>query len=227
MMGRTGRSLAHMPRFSMITEADARVLPEGSSVELLPRGHITPLAADTLRDRRVTVIRLDGLVERAEADFAPVAVVARVIVGADHTGVVLRDHLVGFLRRTGRQVTAVGPTGAHPPSADYPDIAEQVAGAVARREADAGIVIDGAGLGSAMAANKVRGVRAALCLNTTLARYARQHNGAHVLALGATLVSLGDAEAIVTTFLDTPMTEARYMRRLAKLDQLERRQNCL
>ncbi len=210
----------------MITEADARVLPEGSSVELLPRGHITPLAADTLRDRRITVVRLDGLVDRADAEFAPVTVVARVTVGADHTGVVLRDHLVACLRRTGRQVTAVGPTGPNPPSTDYPDIAEQVAGAVARREADAGIVIDGAGLGSTMAANKVRGVRAALCLNTTLARYARQHNGAHVLALGATLVSLAEAEAIVTTFLETPMTEARYMRRLAKMDKLERRQSC-
>lgn len=211
----------------MITEADARVLPEGSSVELLPRGHITPLAADTLRDRRVTVVRLDGVVDQAESDLAPVADVARVTIGADHTGVVLRDHLVSFLRRTGRQVTAVGPSGPNPPSVDYPDIAEQVALAVARGEADAGIVIDGAGLGSTMAANKVRGVRAALCLNPTLARYARQHNGAHVLALGATLVSLTDAEAIVTTFLDTPMTEARYMRRLAKLDQIERRQSCL
>jgi ribose 5-phosphate isomerase B len=213
-----------MPRFSMITESDARMLPEGSTVELLPRGHITPLAADTLRDRRIAVIRLDGVIEPSESALVPVAEVQRIAVGADHTGVVLRDHLVVRLRQRGLQVTVVGPVGSPPSSADYPDTAEQVADAVARREVDAGIVIDGAGLGSTMAANKVRGVRAALCLNPTLARYARQHNGAHVLALGATLVSPSDAEAIVYAFLDTPMTEARYIRRLAKLAQIERRQ---
>lgn len=207
----------------MITEADARVLPEGSSVELLPRGHITPLAADTLRDRKITVVRLDGVADPADMALAPVADVRSVIIGADHTGVALREHLVTFLRRTGRRVDQAGPSGASPTPVDYPDIAEQVALAVARREVDAGIVIDGAGLGSTMAANKVRGVRAALCLNPTLARYARQHNGAHVLALGATLVSHADAEAIVTAFLETPMTEPRYLRRLVKLAQLEGR----
>ncbi len=210
----------------MITEADARVLPEGSHVELLPRGHITPLAADTLRDRRITVVRLDGLADPDDLALAPVADVRAVMVGADHTGVALRDHLVSFLRRTGRRADQVGPSAPTPAPADYPDIAEQVAMAVARGQADAGIVIDGAGLGSAMAANKVRGIRAALCLTPTLARYARQHNGAHVLSLGASLLSAPDAEAIVVAFLDTPMTEPRYLRRLVKLDQLERRQAC-
>ena len=89
-------------------------------------------------------------------------------------------------------------------------------------EADAAIVIDGAGLGSTIAANKVPGARAAMCLNETLARYARQHNGANVLALGATLVNKDEAIAIVDTFLDTPMREARYIRRLAKIRDLER-----
>lgn len=209
----------------MITECDARMLPEGSTVELLPRGQITPLAADTLRDRRIVVVRLDGGVEPSTSDLVPVADVQRVVVGCDHTGVALRDHLVSRLRQRGLHVTPIGPTGSPPPPIDYPDTAEEVAEAVARREADAGIVIDGAGLGSTMAANKVRGIRAALCLNPTLARYARQHNGAHVLALGATLVSHADAEAIVYAFLETPMTEARYIRRLAKLVQIERRQS--
>jgi ribose 5-phosphate isomerase B len=106
---------------------------------------------------------------------------------------------------------------------DYPDTAASAALAVARGEADAAIVIDGAGLGSTIAANKVPGARAAMCLNETLARYARQHNGANVLALGATLVSKDEAIAIVNTFLDTPMREARYIRRLAKIRDLERR----
>ena len=85
-----------------------------------------------------------------------------------------------------------------------------------------GRLIDGAGLGSTMAANKVAGVRAALCLNETLARYAREHNGANVIALGASLVSTTDALAIVTTFLGTPMTEPRYIRRLLKLQRLDK-----
>ena len=104
---------------------------------------------------------------------------------------------------------------------DYPDIAGQVARLVARREADAGIVIDGAGLGSAIAANKVDGVRAAMCTDRTLARYSREHNGANVLALGASLLTIDDAKAIVETWLATPMREARYIRRLAKIRQLE------
>ena len=106
---------------------------------------------------------------------------------------------------------------------DYPDTAAAVARQVARGEADAGIAIDGAGLGSTIAANKVAGVRAAMCLNSMLARYARQHNGANVLALGATLVSKDEALAIVDTFLGTPMREARYIRRLAKIKALEQR----
>jgi ribose 5-phosphate isomerase B len=211
-----------MARFAMITEADARMLPEGSTVELLPKGHITPLAADTLRDRRITVIGADQAVAGDGTDLVPAADVRRVVVGSDHTGVALKVFLVAALRARGLAVASIGPEGAAPAAVDYPDIAEQVGLTVVRREAEAGIVIDGAGLGSTMAANKVAGVRAALCLNETLARYAREHNGANVIALGATLVSHGDALAIVETFLKTPMTEPRYIRRLAKLQRLDR-----
>ena len=211
-----------MARFAMITEADARMLPEGSTVELLPKGHITPLAADTLRDRRITVVRADQIVEGDGAALVPVAEVRRILIGSDHTGVALRMHLLQALRGRGFSVDATGPEGTPPPTVDYPDVAEQVGLAVVRREADIGIVIDGAGIGSTMAANKVAGIRAALCLNQTLAVYARQHNGANVLALGATLVSPGDALAIVLTFIATPMTEPRYIRRLLKLQRLDR-----
>jgi ribose 5-phosphate isomerase B len=106
---------------------------------------------------------------------------------------------------------------------DYPDTAAAVAVQVARGEADAGIVIDGAGLGSAIAANKVKGVRAAMCTDRTLARYAREHNGANVLSLGATLLGIEAAIEIVDVFLGTAMREPRYIRRLAKLKELERR----
>jgi ribose 5-phosphate isomerase B len=108
-----------------------------------------------------------------------------------------------------------------PDSVDYPDIAGAVARAVARGEADAGIVIDGAGLGSAIAANKVRGIRATMCATPTLARYAREHNGANVLALGATLLEIPAAIEIVDLWLSTPMREARYLRRLLKIRWME------
>jgi ribose 5-phosphate isomerase B len=111
-----------------------------------------------------------------------------------------------------------------PDPVDYPDTAASVARVVACGEADAGIVIDGAGIGSAMAANKIAGIRAVMATTETIARYSREHNGANVLSLGATLVSLDEARAIVTTFLTTPMREARYIRRLAKIRALERDQ---
>ena len=105
---------------------------------------------------------------------------------------------------------------------DYPDIAAAVARAVARGEADAGIVIDGAGIGSAIAANKIRGIRAAMCSDETIARYSREHNGANVMTLGASLVAGPDAAIrIVDTWLGTAMREARYIRRLAKIRRLE------
>jgi ribose 5-phosphate isomerase B len=96
-----------------------------------------------------------------------------------------------------------------------------VAKCVARGEADAGIVIDGAGIGSSIAANKVKGIRAAVCHDVTMARYARQHNGANVLSLGSTLVQPKEALEIVDVWLSTAMKEPRYIRRLAKIRALE------
>jgi ribose 5-phosphate isomerase B len=106
---------------------------------------------------------------------------------------------------------------------DYPDIAAAVALSVARGEADAGVIIDGAGIGSAIAANKVRGVRAAMCSDDTIARYSREHNGANVITLGAALLSQADALRILDLWLATPMREPRYIRRLAKIKRLEER----
>jgi ribose 5-phosphate isomerase B len=133
----------------------------------------------------------------------------------------LKKAILQHLRTRGLAVHDLGTDSTEP--VDYPDTAGAVAIQVARREADAGIVIDGAGLGSTIAANKVAGVRAAMCLNKTLARYAREHNGANVLALGSTQVTPEEALAIVDTFLETPMREARYIRRLAKIRDLEGR----
>jgi ribose 5-phosphate isomerase B len=209
-----------MRRFEIITEADARVIPVGETVALARGGHVTPLAADTLRSRRVTVVA-DGAVPPDVSVLAPKADVRVVSIGSDHTGVALRKALVAFLRGRGLSVLDVGTDTPEP--VDYPDVAEAVARPVARGEADAGIVIDGAGIGSAIAANKIDGIRAVMATSETVARYSREHNGANVLSLGATLVSADEARTIVTTWLSTPMREARYMRRLAKIRDLERR----
>ena len=209
-----------MKRFDIITEADARVLERGESVTLARGGHVTPLAADTLRERRITVVR-EGAASADEASLAPVADVRSVAIASDHTGVKLRKTLVAFLRGRGLAVTDLGTDGSDP--VDYPDVAASVAVPVARGEVDAGIVIDGAGIGSAIAANKVRGVRAMMCTDERIARYSREHNGANVLTLGATLVTDDEARAIVVAWLGTAMREPRYIRRLAKIRDLERR----
>ena len=208
-----------MKRFQMITEADARVLEYGSTVMLVAGGHVTPLAADTLKARRIALVR-----EGTDVDagmLAPRSDIHTVVIGGDHTSLKLKDAIIAHLRGRGLAVHDLGTNTSDP--VDYPDTAGAVALQVARGEADAGIAIDGAGLGSTIAANKLHGVRAANCTDRTLARYAREHNGANVLALGATLVTTPDALEIVDTFLATPMREARYIRRLAKVRDLERR----
>jgi len=206
-------------RFGLISETEARQIEPGTTVELERGGHVTPLAWDTLRAKRVTVVPAGSVDPSLPADLAPVAEIKRVAIGSDHSGWKLKAVLIDRLRKRGLAVEDFG-TGSDDP-VDYPDIALAVARAVARREADAGIVIDGAGLGSAIAANKVRGIRAAMCNTPTLARYAREHNGANVLALGATLVDASLAGEIVDTWLSTPMREARYIRRLLKIRRIE------
>lgn len=208
-----------MKRFHIVTEADARVLEYGSTIVLATGGHVTPLAQDTLRARRVTVVA--DTLDLDLAALAPPATIRTVALAGDHTSLALKASLVQHLRGRGLAAHDLGTTTTDP--VDYPDTAAAAAVQVARGEADAAVVIDGAGLGSCIAANKVAGARAAMCTTETLARYARQHNGANVLALGSTLVSAAEAAAILDVFVDTPMREARYIRRLAKIRALEAR----
>ena len=205
--------------FEIITEADARQIERGATVELARGGHVTPLAADTLRERRVTVVPAGSVDPSIPADLAPKAEVRRVAIVSDHTGVKLRAAIVRHLRGRGLAVDDLGVDGSA--SVDYPDTAATVAKAVARGEADAGIAIDGAGIGSAIAANKVRGIRAVMASDETIARYSREHNGANVLTLGSTLLQTDAALRIIDVWLSTPMTEARYIRRLLKVRRLE------
>jgi ribose 5-phosphate isomerase B len=206
-------------RFSLITEAEARLLEPGTTVELERGGHVTPLAKDTLAERRVTVVPAGSIDPALPSDLAPVSPVRRVTIGSDHTGLALKAAILAKLRSSAIAVVDVGASSAD--SVDYPDIAALVGRAVVRGEADAGILIDGSGLGSAMAANKIRGVRAAMCSTPTLARYAREHIGANVLTLGSTMLGTPEALEIVQVWIGTAMTEARYIRRLVKVRRLE------
>ena len=207
-----------MKTFDIITEADARVLQQGETVMLSRRGHITPLAMDTLRERRISVVQ-EGRAAPEDLSLVPPADIRTVAIASDHTGIVLRRELVRWLRGRGLAVADHGTESTEP--VDYPDIAAAVARAVSRGEADAGIAIDGAGIGSAIAANKMRGIRAVMATTETIARYSREHNGANVLTLGSSLVTLEEARGIVGVWLTTPMREPRYIRRLAKIRDLE------
>ena len=154
-------------------------------------------------------------------DDAPPARRLTIAVGADHGGVAMKDAIAARLRELGHDVSDVGTSGSTP--VDYPDFAAAVARRVADAKADFGIMVDGAGIGSCMAANKIPGVRAAMCYDVTTAQNAREHNDARVLTLGGGLIGTRLALAIVETFLATPFAGGRHAPRVAKIDDLDRR----
>src|SRR5258705_11468634 len=164
-----------MKRFQMITEADARVIDYGSTVALVAGGHVTPLAADTLKARRVSVVRESGSVD--DASLAPRADIRTVAIAGDHTSVALKAAIVAHLRARGLAVHDLGTNTSDP--VDYPDTAGAGALHVARGEADAGIAIDGAGLGSTPPPNQPPGGSAARCPHRTPAPHAPRHNDPH------------------------------------------------
>ncbi len=143
-------------------------------------------------------------------------------LGADHRALDLKAALQDLLQELGYEVLDCG---VQPGSqaADYPDIAEAVATAVSDGRAWRGIVIDGAGIGSCIAANKVPGIRAALCYNQATAANSREHNDANILALGSGMIGVGLAKKIVETWLSTPFGGGRHARRVQKIQAMESR----
>jgi ribose 5-phosphate isomerase B len=144
----------------------------------------------------------------------------KVIAGSDHAGLALRAEAVKVARGAGLEVEDLGPFSGE--SVDYPDYARQVADAVASGRARLGILVCGTGIGMSIAANKVRGVRAAHCASEFEARMARAHNDANVLCIGERVVGLGLGGAIVKAFLETPFEGGRHARRVQKMTDLER-----
>jgi ribose 5-phosphate isomerase B len=144
----------------------------------------------------------------------------RIAIGADHAGFPLKEHLRQTLARLGHQVDDHGTHGEA--SVDYPPICAAVARAVVGGHADRGIVLGGSGQGEQIAANKVRGVRAALCNDLYTARMSRQHNDANVLAMGGRVVAFGLADEILALWLNTAYEGGRHQKRLDQIAEIER-----
>ena len=140
----------------------------------------------------------------------------RIAIASDHAGFLYKTELIALLQELGHEVKDFG-TGSEV-SVDYPDFIRPAAEAVAKGEADRGIVLGGSGNGEQMAANKVRGVRCALCWDTTTARLARQHNDANVISIGQRVVGIEAAKDAVRIFLSTEFEGGRHLRRIEKLE---------
>jgi ribose 5-phosphate isomerase B len=143
----------------------------------------------------------------------------RIAIASDHGGFAMKADLIAHLTKAGHQVRDLGPSA--PDSCDYPDFALLVALAVARDEADFGIMVDGAGIGSTMACNKIPGVLAANCYDLYSAVNSREHNGANVLCLGGQTLGPGHARKIADTWLATPFGGGRHLRRVEKILRLD------
>jgi ribose 5-phosphate isomerase B len=191
---------------------------------------VTPLARQAAMERRIMLLPVGGSGSSAPARSLPSALEAtsagptgprRVAIGADHGGFELKEMLKAQIRELGYDVLDCGTDS--PEAVDYPDIALSVARLVARGEAWRGILVDGAGIGSCMAANKVPGIRAAMCYDEATAVNSREHNAANVLTLGAGLIGPSLSRRIVETWLLTPSGGERHARRVEKIMDIERR----
>ncbi|MBC7789100.1 MAG: ribose 5-phosphate isomerase B [Anaerolineae bacterium] len=228
-------------RRRVVTERDVRRAAQDGTKTLDARDAVvTPSARDVARALGIELQRVEKPVARgaggppqqkvkAEVASLPQPSVSRastsspsglsIALGADHGGVALKDALVARVRELGHIPNDLGTTGAA--AVDYPDFAVAVAREVAEGRAQFGIMVDGAGIGSCMAANKVSGVRAAMCYDVTTALNAREHNDANVLTLGGGLIGTRLALAIVEAFLATPFAGGRHAARVAKIDALD------
>jgi ribose 5-phosphate isomerase B len=201
---------------TVITETDVHDLAEGSRLRIAEGARLTPLAADIVRERRIELVR--RVPRRGSREMKMVA------VGADHGGYKMKEELKSLLAELGHRVHDFGTNSED--AVDYPDFAHAVARAVSDHESDLGIVIDGAGVGSAMTANKVPGVRAAACYSVAVARNSREHNDANVLTLGSKTITSAEMREIVRAWLETEMTEDRHRKRVNKIEAIERQYSC-
>jgi ribose 5-phosphate isomerase B len=193
----------------VVTADDVRNLPPGAELVAAAGAIVTPWARELATSRGVRIVSGPAVTERDTV----------VALGADHGGYALKEQLKPVLVRLGRRFIDLGTFSSEP--VDYPDVALAIARAVKDGRARLGILVDGAGIGSAMAANKVPGIRAAPCADAAAARNAREHNHANVLTLGARFVDASRAAEVVETFLRSSCTEERHARRVGKITAIE------
>ncbi len=144
----------------------------------------------------------------------------KIVIGSDHAGVALKEEIIQMLEKEGIEVINCGTNTTD--SVDYPDIAEKVAASVLASNI-LGVIICGTGIGISIAANKIPGIRAALCQDTYTARMAREHNDANIVAIGARVTGGGLALEIVKTFVKTEFLAGRHLKRVEKINDLEKR----
>lgn len=197
---------------TVIDAADIEAVPEGGTLVVPPDAIITPLARQYALDRNITFTQAE--VALPEPQHRVIA------LGADHGGYRLKEALKVFLQA---DYTLIDCGTDSPDSVDYPDFAHAVAQQVSSGRAWRGIIIDGAGIGSCMVANKVPGVLAAMCYDQATAINSREHNNANVLTLGAGLIGEALAKQIVKTWLSTAFGGGRHARRVNKIIDIERR----
>jgi ribose 5-phosphate isomerase B len=197
---------------SVITEDDVRGLEAGAILRIGEDSRLTPLAADIVKEKGIELVRRPS---RRGSKAAKL-----IAVGADHGGYQMKEELKRFLEELGHRVQDFGTNSED--AVDYPDVAHAVARAVSNGTSDVGIIIDGAGVGSAMTANKVPGIRAAACYSVAVAKNSREHNGANVLSLGSKTITSKEMREIVAAWLTTELTEDRHKKRVAKIDAVQK-----
>ncbi len=196
----------------VITEAD---VPETGEFKIAAGSIITPSARDLAKDRGVKLVEVSA--EELNSSASPAQTVA---LGSDHGGFGLKEKLKPIFKELALDIHDVGVHEEKP--ADYPDIARQVAEIVARGQAARGVIIDGAGIGSAIVANKFPGIRAALCYDKASARNSREHNDSNVLTLGGRLLTASLAEDVLRVWLTTPFAGGRHAARIQKITEIEK-----
>ncbi|HWB86905.1 MAG TPA: ribose 5-phosphate isomerase B [Bryobacteraceae bacterium] len=194
----------------------AQDVPDGGDLRVPIGTLITPSAREAASDRGVRIVELPE--DQLTALAPPQKTVA---LGADHGGFHLKEALKPVLENLGFEVRDAGVYDENP--ADYADQALKVAELVAAGTATRGVIIDGAGIGSSIAANKVPGIRAALCYDRASARNSREHNDSNVLTLGGRLLTTTQAEDVLRTWLETPFAGGRHQARVQKILDIERK----
>ena len=197
---------------NLITEDDLRGLDFGAKLRIAENAKFTPLADDIIKEKNIILIKKSSRHSSTK--------IKSVAVGADHGGFQFKEQLKDFLIELNLQVRDFGTNSTD--AVDYPDFAHAVAKAVGEKQVDVGIIIDGAGIGSAMTANKVPNVRAAACYSPSLAKNSREHNGANVLTLGSGQNNFNEIKEIVEAWLSTDLTEERHKKRVGKIDAIQK-----